>query len=805
MFKNYLKIAIRNLIKNKSNTFINVGGLTLGVACVLIIFLVIQYDLSFDNWHEDKDRIFRVVRIDSEYGDKSYSEGNTYPLAEAVENDISGIEYVSIVNQNFGNTPIISYVNEQGSEVKFKNSEITFVEPDYFNIFSYNWVTGSKENALTRPNTCVITESLALKLFDHFDVIGKVIEYDAGSVSDLEITGLVKDQPKNSDFPFTLFVASDSKDREGGSYESDSWSSSSSSVQTYVKLQSGVQPEDINAQFDDLITKYQSADVAEHLDFKLQPLTEIHFDSRFGNYSGRIVEKKTLFALGAIGFLLLITAFINFINLNTAIAVSRSKEVGLRKTLGSTRTQLTLYFLGETALISLISIFLGVGITELITPYLEPLLGFSPNLILTSNTIIILFLVVLFISTTIAAGWYPARYLSGFNPIDAIKNRINASYGKGITLRRSLIVIQFTITQILIIGTVIIASQIQYFQNRDLGYNKEALIEVDLPHNDKSVLNTFKSQLLASSSIENVTYSNTGTTSNSTWSGNYLVMEDTLRLENNAQVKYADSDFAKTYGLTILAGDDLAPSDTVREYLVNEAFAKQIGYGDNLNSLIGKNVKIWGNDAPIVGIVKDFNTQSLHTELKPVILTTTSSNVFYTTAIRINSQRISDALASTEKAFNAAFPDALYEYDFLDDKIEQMYEEEQRTSLIMNAFTLIAILIGCLGLYGLVSYMSFTKTKEIGVRKVLGATLPDILKIFALELIILTGISFLIAAPASWYFMKQWLADFAYQIELGVGIFFLSFAGTILIAALTVGYKSISAALANPVDSLKSE
>lgn len=803
MLKNYLKIALRNLIKNKSHTLINVGGLTLGVICSLIIFLVIQFDLSFDQWHEDKDKIYRVVRIDTEYGETDYSEGGSYPLAEAVQNDITGVEHVSIVNNNYANAPVISFVENGVIQAKFKNDNVAFVEPEYFDIFSYIWITGSKETSLKRPNTAVLTESFALKLFGTLDVIGRNIEYNVGSIADLEITGIVKDPPKNSDFPFTLFIESTSKNREAESNVNDSWSSSSSSIQTYVKLQSGVKPENVNAQFDDLITKYQSAEHAEYLEFKLQPLSEIHFDSRFGTYSGRVVEKRTLLALGVIGLLLLITAFINFINLNTAIAVNRSKEVGLRKTLGGTRSQLTWHFMGETAFVTLISILLGVGITEIFLPYLEPMLGFNPELNLASNLPVQLFIVGLFLLTTLAAGWYPARHLSNFNPIDAIRNKINTSYGKGVTLRRSLIVVQFTITQILIIGTIIIATQIKFFQERDLGYNEEALVEIDLPDNRKMVLETFKNQLLNESNILGVTFSNTGTTSNNTWSGNYLIMEDTVRLENNAQIKFVDADFVKTYGLTILAGENLTPSDTVNKFLVNEAFANQVGYGDNYAGLIGKTNRFWGNEAPIVGVIKNFNTQSLHSELRPTIVAT--RNMFYTAAVRINTDRTQEALTAIENAFEAAFPNAVYEYDFLDNKIERMYEDEQRTAKIMNAFTFVSILIGCLGLFGLVSYMATTKTKEIGVRKVLGATLPDILRIFAVELIALTGISFILAAPMSWYLMKQWLADFAYKIDLGPGIFALALLGTILISILTITYKSLSAALANPVESLKGE
>lgn len=803
MLKNYLKVAFRNLIKNKSNTFINVGGLTLGVVCSLIIFLIIQYDLSFDTWHEDGDRIYRVVHSDSQYGDIDYDRGGPYPLAKVVREEVTGVQYSSLVFTNFSNTPVISFYENGTLKSRFKEENFAFVDPDFFNIFSTEWIVGNPETALSLPNTAVITQSFAEKLFGSLDVIGKNMVFGTESIVDLEVIGIIKDQPKNSDFPFTFLASNSSKDREGNSSENESWSSSSSSMQTYIKLFSNVVVDEINAQFDPLVVKYRNEEQAKYLEFFLQPLSEIHFDSRFDTYTGRVIEKRTLFSLGIIGLFLLITACINFVNLNTAIAVSRSKEVGLRKTLGGTKLQLLFHFLGETAFITLFSIILGVGVTEIVLKGIEPLLGFTPELQLLSNAPVLLFLGGLFLSITLAAGWYPAQHLSSFNPIEAIRNKINSSYGQGLTLRRSLIIVQFGITQVLIICTMIIATQINYFQSQDLGFEKEALIEINIPNNDKAVLNTLKNRLNNESSIANVSFSNTGTTSGSVWGGNYIMMDDTVRFENNAQVKFIDEDFVDTYGLTLLAGKNLAPSDTVSMYLVNEAFAKQVGYGDNFEGLIGKPNIFWGSEAPIVGVVKDFNTQSLHRGLSPVVLTTRRS--YFTGAIKINTANTSDAIAAIEKAYAEAFPEFIFEYSFLDDDIKNMYEEEQRTANIMNAFMLIAILIGSLGLFGLVSYMATTRTKEIGVRKVLGATVFNILSIFGKELFILTGISFVIAAPISYFLMQKWLEDFAYKIDIGIEIFALALLGTVLLAALTIGFKSVSAALANPVDSLKSE
>ncbi len=803
MFQNYIKIAFRNLIKNKSQTAINIGGLTLGTVCALVIFLVIQFDLSFDTWHDDEDRIYRVVREDSEFGNISHDTGGPFPFAEAVENDVTGLEKVTIVHTNYANTPIISYEENGYVQRKFKEDQIAFIEKEYFDIFTYDWLAGTKETALNNPNSAVITESLANKLFGTIDVLGKEMIVHRNHPFDFTITGLVRDMPENSDFPFNFMGNVNSKNREGGELGNENWGGSSSSLQTYVKLLPGVTPDEINVQFDPLITKYRSQDRADVTEFYLQPLSEIHFDSRFGNYNGRVIEKRTLYAMAIIGFFLLLTACINFINLNTAVAVRRSKEVGLRKTLGGTRTQLTYHFLGETAFVTLISILLGIAVTELAINALEPILGIAPELNLFANTQILIFLLGLFLSITFAAGWYPARYLSGFSPIEAIRNSITASYGQGLTLRRGLIVIQFTITQFLIIGTLVVSMQINFFNNQELGFDKEAVVHVDIPVRDASTLQTFKNELLNSSAIQNVTFSNTGTTHGNVWGGNYVLTYDTVRVENEADVKYVDEDFIETYGIELLAGSNLQASDTVYAYLVNESLAIQAGFAENYNDIIGTDIMFWGNQAQVIGVVSDFNTSSLHQSVRPVVIATRPN--YFISAIKINTATTSDAIAALETAFNAAFPNAVFEYTFLDDHIAQMYGDEQQTAEIMNIFTAIAIIIGCLGLFGLISYMATTRTKEIGVRKVLGASVADILKIFGGELSLLTGISFIIAAPASYYFMQQWLADFAYKITFGIEIFAMAFLGTVVIAVLTVGYKSISAAIANPVDSLKSE
>lgn len=803
MLKNYLKIALRNLTKNKSRTLINVGGLTIGVVCAIIIFLVIQFEYSFDTWHKDKDRIYRLVREDSEFGNISHDTGVPYPLPAAMRSDFPEIEALTIVDANFASEPVLSVEHEDGSESRFREENTAFVNPDYFEVFTYTWLMGDKETALSRPNTAVITKSIAQKLFGSAKPIGKTFTMQRGSKYDLEVTGVIEDPPSNSDMPFTVFISYESITQVGGKRGNDDWDSTSSTVQCYFKLPAGISPESINARMDSFLGKYREEEAVARLDYFLQPLSELHFDTRFGNYSGKVVAPEMLLALGLIGLFLLVTACINFINLNTAVAVTRSKEVGVRKALGGTRNQLALHFLSETALVTLISFVLALGLAEVVSKFLNPLLGYTPELNLLSNGALVLFLFGSFMTTSIAAGLYPALYLAGFNPIEAIRNKINASYGKGLTLRRTLVILQFTICQVLIIATIVIGSQMQYFRNADMGFDKEAVVEVEIPQRDQSKLEIFRDWLSGHTAIKSVALSNTGTAHSNTWGGNYKLKKGEELLEGDAQIKIMEPGFLETYGVELLAGSNVMESDTVKQYLVNEAFVRETGFQGRHDELIGHYVEMWGWEAPIIGVVKDFNTNSFHREIQSVLLT--SRDLYYLAGIKINMSQSQDAIAAISEAYNAAFPDYVFDYQFLDDRIENFYKKEQQTARLMNLFTGIAILIGCLGLFGLVSYMASTRRKEVSVRKVLGADVKDILLMFSKEFFLLIGISFLVAVPVAWVLMNQWLADFAYRIELGPQLFMLAFLATMMIAALTVGYKSLRTAAINPAESLKSE
>ena len=795
MFKNYLKTTVRTLTKNKIYTLINVAGLALGIVCALAIFLIIKLQSSFDTYHEDPQNIYRVVRAENEFGEINHSPGIPYPLPEALRNDFPNIPNLTIVDSNFG-PPVIS-VEKNGTTFRFKEKDnsVAFVNPAYFKIFKYKWLHGNPETILDKPNSGVISSVLAQKYFGYENPLGKRVTFD--NRLEFQVTGVVKDIPQNTDLPFSMLIAYDHEQRGN-----DNWGSFSTGVQCYLRLSDNVSKQQIESQFPGFLSKYYKKEDAKKHTLILQPLPEMHFDNRFSTFGNSIVSVENLLALGLIGLFLLITACINFVNLNTALAVKRSKEVGVRKVLGSRMSQLLLHFIGETAFITLLAIFVSLALAEVAFVQIESILGYELELNIMGDTSITFFLVILFVFVTLGAGFYPAMHLSRFNPTEAILNKITSRYSQGLSLRKSLVVLQFAISQVLIISTIIIASQMRYFQKADMGFSKEAIVEVELPVRNAIKLHRLKTQLLQQASIKQISFSNTGTASSNSWGGNYKLKDEDQIKEGNAHLKFVDQDFVATYKLQFLAGKGLTP-DTLKNFIVNETFAKEVGYANRHRDLLGKYAKIWGREAPIVGIVKDFNTTSLHEKVPPVIMML--QNRYWLAGIKIDLKNTKSALGAIEKAWLSVFTEFVFDYSFLDKNIEKFYEEEQKTANLINTFAIIAIIIGCMGLFGLVSYMAAQRTKEIGIRKVLGANFSSILTLLSKEFGLLIFIAFILAAPIAYYFMNSWLEDFAYRIEIGVSMFFLALATSFLISLVTVGYKSVRAALSNPVEALRYE
>lgn len=801
MIKNYFKTAFRNLQRNKSYALINTLGLTVGISACLLIFLVVQFESSFDDFHPKKNNIYRVSSEFHDADGTSYTDGVGFPVANGLRIDFPQIKEVASIDREAGQVTI----QNNGQVNKFQEENFYYAEPEFFSMFNFTWLAGDPKTSLKDPNNVALTQATAEKYFGNWkNAIGKTIEYENKYL--YTVTGILKNPPKNTDFPLSIVVPYSALERTNRKSNLDDWVSTFSDAYTFVVLPGNIPVATFNQQLAAFAKKHKPAEAATD-SYIAQPLTEIHFDERFGNYNHHTFSHTLINALMLIGIFLIIIACVNFINLATAQAVNRSKEVGVRKVLGSSRRQLALQFLGETALIVFTSIIIAVLISAAVLPFLNNLLETDIIINLFQNIPVLVFLIAVAIMVTLLAGLYPAIILSGFNPVNALKTKMSYKMAGGISLRRGLVILQFAIAQILIIGMIIMISQMDLFKNKSLGFDKANMINVPLFNDSINLAKTdyLRNQLLANKDIESVSFSYASPSDNRNWNSDFKFDHSANLTKFNGNLKWADADYFKTYNLQFLAGHAYANSDTVREFVVNETLIKKLGITDPQKA-IGKQINFWDGDkvANIVGVIKDFNSYSLRDPVSPVVLSSWKQ-VYRTINIKIKPGSETTALPFIEKVWTAAFPDNVYSYKFLDQKIENFYKQEEQLSQLYKIFAAIAIFISCLGLYGLVSFMANQRTKEMGIRKVLGASVKNIVFMLSKEFTILIFIAFAIAAPVAYFIMSKWLQDYAYKVSLGFSVFLLAISISVIVAWLTVGHRAINAASVNPVKSLRSE
>ena len=798
MLKNHLVTAWRNLWRNRFFSLLNIFGLALGIGGTVLIFLLIKFEISFDTHHPNQDKIYRVVVDDNAHGDHRFTQAVPYPLFDALREDFNEIENLTIVDANF-QSPIIT-VDRNSNSVRYKEERgIAFVDPDYFEIFPYQWLEGNPKSALADQKTVVLSESLAKRYFGGQDPLGQIINFD--SQFDLKVTGLVEDAPKNSDLPFNMLISFNLGEENKRGW--DSWDASSGRVNAYLKLKSTADEAYINSRLKSYLTKYWDDAFAAKTYLSLQPLGDLHFDSRFANFNSRVVSRKTIWAMGLIGLFLLVTSCINFINLNTVMAARRSKEVGVRKVLGSPRLQLVYQFMSETLIVTCIAVLVALVLVQLTFFKIEHLVGYDLSIGFFNGTTLLTFLLLIVVSVCLLAGLYPALLISGYQPILAIKNKINTPTGSSLSFRKSLITVQLVISQVLVICTLVVASQMDYFINKHLGFDKEAILEFPMPVRNKENVRSMANLLEGNAQIKSVSFSSTGASSDNSWGGDFTFENGQEVINQYTHVKFMDENFLTTYGIGLGAGENLVQADSANMFLVNEAFVKAMGLADP-ELAVGQYVQIWGKEAPIAGVIKDFNTTSLHELIKPCVFMVGAES-YHMGAVKITGNDISSTIASIDNAWSSTFPDHIFEYSFLDETITAFYDGEQRISLLFKVFAALAIIIGSIGLFGLISFIANRKIKEIGVRKVLGASVGNIVVLFSKEFVLLTIIAFAIAAPIGYYTMRSWLANFNYHIDLGVGIFILAVLISLLIVLVTIGYQSIKSAISNPIESLRYE
>lgn len=789
MLENYLKLALRNIMRAPTYSVINISGLALGITCALLIFSLVTYHLNFDNFHTDTDRIYRFVT--EQHRDQISYAGSVPPaFGKTFRDDYTYAEKVARVCTAYES--LISI--EQGGELKKFTENAAFVDVEFFEVFSFPLVSGDIRKNLTEPNTCVITEQMAKKIFGNETALDKTIRLD--NRIDFKITGVLKDIPDNTDLRSEIYFSYNTVGQYNDWYaEEDAWGGITTDIQTFGKLREGVTPGEVEAVLPAYVKKYRAESKNVH-HYKLQPLADIHFNAQYGG----VMEKQTLLVLSVIGFFLIVTAALNFINLATARAVTRSKEVGVRKTLGSVRGQLFWQFALETGVIVVIATVLAFAVSYSVLPLINDLFSTRIQFNLLSDFRLILFIPSLMVIVTLLSCSYPGLILSGFKPVQALKGKLTGT--ENFNLRRSLITVQFTIAQVLLIGLIVVVHQMRLFEVTDLGFNQNAVVMIPSGSNDEK-MKTLKQKMAALPQVESVTTCFTSPSSQSSW--NTSLTFDNRSEQENFSVSYrgGDEDFLKTFGINLVAGRNLLPADTVREFLVNETLVAKLNMTPE--EILGKHMRVNGSwTGPIVGVVKDFHDQSLHSDVKPVFISTVLDS-YHTFAVKINLKDSKEALAALEREWSEMYPELIYSYEFLDNITAEFYQTEQTMLQLVEVFAFISLFIACMGLYGMASFMALQKTKEIGIRKVLGGSISHILWIFGKEFSTLIVLAFLLAAPIGWFVMSAWLENFAYHVDMNFWILIAEVMIIATIVLLTVGYKALRSAVMNPVKALRVE
>jgi ABC-type antimicrobial peptide transport system permease subunit/AraC-like DNA-binding protein len=813
MFKNYFKIAWRNLTRNKSYAVINIGGLAVGIAVCVVIFIIIQFQTSFDNFHAKKDRTYRML-TEFRYADGgniSYKTAIPFPMPVGLKTSFPQIEQVAPIFASHDDQLLI-VDNNGNTEKDFKEQQgIFYMDPSFFKIFDFPLLAGSYAS-LKDPNNVLLSKETAERYFgDWKTAMGRTIKLQMGGymfehgVDVLKVSGILASIPANSDFQLKVVVSYGTGFTGDYLSKSTDWDGNVGGFGCYILLPPNTSADNFNQQ---LIAYSHKAESPGNTDRHIiQPLGAVHYDTQVGNYSNKTISHQLLNVLWLIAAFILLIACVNFVNLSTAQAVNRAKEVGVRKVLGSSNSQLQTQFIVETFLIVISAVTLAAVITMLALPSVGRLLELSLAFNIFSNPAIILFLLAVTIVVTALAGFYPAIVLSRFNPVNALKSKLTSNT-QGISLRRGLVVFQFIIAQALIIGTLIIVKQMGYFMNQPLGFDKDAIINVPFRVDSLRIsrLGYLKNQLLSVNGVQAVTYSSNTPVENGTdlWS---IIKYNHAVKQTDFQVitKFADNEYVSTYKLPLIAGRNLLPSDTTREFLVNESLVKSLGI-KNPKDILNKPMTTWHDQikGTVVGVMKDFNDRSFRNDLAPLLITTDVA-MYNQAGIKLATTNMSSTMQSVKKVFDKTFPDFVYEYKFLDEKIGSFYKQENQLAALYKIFAAIAIFLSCLGLYGLASFMAVQRIKEVGIRKVLGATAGSIVYLFSKEFIILIAIAFAIATPIAWYYMHQWLQAYAYRISISWWL--LASAGVVatIIALATISFQAIKAARANPVKSLRSE
>jgi len=807
MISNYLKVAWRNLIRSKWEGALNIFGLSIGITASLLLFVIVQYELSYDKFQSNYGEIYRIV-TEQKYPDGfDYNPGVPNPVPDALQAEQLPFEKVVPV-KSADNIQVNIYPNDlkQGIPEKFEVENLFYSTPEYAELFDVEFISGDAIS-LKDPNIVFLTKSSAVKFFGNWEeATDKTLELTNGLK--MTVAGVVEDVPHHSNMQFDMLASYQTVRSNPVIFDHDfeAWGSLGSDNQVYVTLSANSSLATVQTLLDQFTLKHFEDQGNSEKMLHLQAFADLHFDQRYGALSGSMIRMSTVNTLMVIGIFVLVMASINFVNLSTSKAIGKGKEIGVRKVMGSSKLQIVIQSFGETLLAVLLATGFGVFAAIVLLPFLS-FIADVPEKINFLQPVVGWFLGGMIFFLTLLSGFYPALVISRFKPINALKNKFNQQRVGGFSIRQGLVVVQFAIAQIMMISTIIAIRQMNMVQEADLGFSKEFIYYVEVPADTKNErrIDFLKQELVKNPAVISASLSSDVPASDNNSAYNFYFDGKAEDVPFPAFTKFADEQYFNTYGIEFLAGEPYRSSDTISQMVINETMAKRLLI-ENPADAIGKEIRfgMMDNWVKISGVIRDFTPNSLRDEIKQLVIAPYKES-YHVIGLKFGEHASLETISSVEESFAKIYPEQIYHGTFMDESIQQFYESEQKLALIFKIFAILSIVISCMGLYGLVSFMISQKVKEIGIRKVLGASVSQLAVMLTREYFVMVCVAFFVAVPIAYLMMEKWLETFAYKVPLSIGLFMMVLASSLLITGMTVGTKAIRSALANPVDSLADE
>jgi ABC-type antimicrobial peptide transport system permease subunit len=806
MLTSYFKMAQRSLLAYKSTSIINILGLVFGLASAIVILTFVRFERSFDTFHSDREQIYRVVRV-SGPDMSEFRVGTSYPVPAALKAEIPSIKNIASV-EYFGGANVVIPSGASGSESRFREDDgFVLIEPSFFKIFDFKesefkWISGSPEVSLKEPFSVVLTRTMAKKYFGDQDAVGRTIEMQGHSC---KVTGLTEDFPNNTDFPFRVLISYETLRKLEGEEQFNDWGSVSDQHQTYLKLHQNSSPREMEEKIATVHASHTSKELSDDRHYLLQKLSDIHFDAKFGTLRRKTISRDTILGLSLIAIFLVLAAAINYINLATAQSTLRAREIGVRKVMGSTIRNIVSQHLTETLIVVLCAAILGLIVSDLLHYYLQSVIGMEKTRLNATDPFMLVMALGAICVITILSGLYPALVLSRFNPATALKNKFSTESLGGFSLRKLLVVFQFAITQVLVVGTFVVITQMNYFRDADMGFAKEGIINLRIPTRDRGAMQVLEDQLRAKSFVEDISLSSTipsGISRNRSYAdiGRPGVDLDYIVFEYVA----IDENFLNLFKIRLVAGRPLRLADSTGNVLINRTVVKNLQLGTPEQAL-GHELSFGGeNKVTVVGVIEDYYSNSLKENADNIVMMMHPNN-YGTLSVKLNTDNgiRPEHVEDIKKSWAQVYPEFIPVATFLDANVAAFYEQEEKYSTLFKIFSVIFLVIGSLGLYGLVSFVVNRKQKEVAIRKVMGATVSNILVLFSREYFVLIVVSFLLAVPVAYYGVDSWLSNFKNRISLSVYLFIAPGIMVLVIALFVIVLKALRAATANPDRSLR--